>query len=837
VRIAFTLAWRYLWGRKLRTALTTTAVVLGVMLLFGMGSLLPTILNAFTRSALSTAGQVDITVTNVTGASFDSGVVDELERVSGIDAVSPVLRRQISMPRGQGASSITAVGLDPTSASRVRTFPPEVGRMVASSDGGKVALGVSLADKLNVRVGSTLEIPGVNGTEAFSVVGLLNTVAVPGAEEVFMTLPDAQRLLGEPAKVSELEASLEPGADRAVVEARARRELGEEYVVGGIQTGSELFASLQTGRLMVSMFGVFALAMGGFIILNTFRTVVAERRHDIGMLRAIGATRRTVLSIFLVESVVQGVLGTALGLALGYGLAYLINAGVGALYSEILNIEVGAPVFELNSLLTAVVLGVGVTVLSALAPAYSATKITPLEALRPVVGEVEDHQRGVRAWIGVAVLAASVAMLVTAQAELVGLASVGVIVGLVLVAPELVAPISNLFGGLIDLVFKTEGGIARSNMQRQPSRAATTASAVMISLAIIIGALGMLASIFSGFIGYLDKSVSGADYVMLPSNLILTQGNVGASQDFINAVGDVPGITTVATLRVARARIDDVPVQVIGIDPADYPKVASFEFTEGSNDDIRRLDDGRYLIANGVFAAQNGVRSGQKVRVTTASGDKDYTFVAVGSDYLNAKLATVYASQANLKEDFGAEANLVVLADSSTSGGTPQILRDLQRLVSDYPQMALYNTAAFRETQSQLFAQYMVLFYILIAMLAIPSLLALLNNLAMSVIARTREIGMLRAVGSTRGQVRRMVLAESVLLAGVGVVFGVLSGVVLSYGLVAAMNSVGFKSPYLFPTGGVIAAVIIGFGFSLVAALVPARSAAKLDIVAALHYE
>jgi putative ABC transport system permease protein len=811
-------------------------VVLGVMLLFGMSSLLPTILTAFRQGALATAGQVDITVTNVTGASFDAEAADRLERVTGIGAVSPVLRRQVSM-REAPVSAVTVVGVDPTSAGKVRTFPAEEGRMIAPSDRGDVAIGVGAAEQMGVGLGSTVEIPGVNGAQSFRVVGLLKTVANPGAPEVFMTLPDAQDLLGESGRVSEIEASLANGADRAAVEARARRALGEDYVVGGIQTGTELLASLQTSNIIVSIFGVFALAMGGFIILNTFRTVVAERRHDIGMLRAVGASRRVVLSIFLVESLIQGILGTALGLVLGYGFAWLIVAGIGGLYAEILNIQIGGPEFATGSLVLAITLGIGVSVVSALAPAISATRITPLEALRPAVGEIDERRRGVRAWIGVGVIVLSIAVLFARQPSAAMLASIGVLVGLVLVAPELVAPISNLFGRLIDVLFRTEGSIARSNMQRQPSRAATTAAAIMISLAIIIAALGVLASVFAGFLGYLDKSTSGADYVMIPANLILTQGNVGASEDFINAVEDVPGVTTVATMRVARGEVDDVPAQFIGIDPVDYPKVASFEFSEGDDADIARLGDGRYLIANGVFAAQNGVTTGQKVRVTTANGVKTYEFVAVGNDYLNAKLSTVYTSQQNLTDDFGVESNVAVLADSSTPGGTPAIQRDLDRLVADYPQMALYNTNEFIQIQEDLFAQYMVLFYVLIAMLAIPSLLALLNNLAMSVIARTREIGMLRAVGSTRKQVRRMVLAESLLLASVGVVFGVVGGVILGYGLVEAMNSVGFDSPYLFPTGAVVAAVLIGFGFALLAALLPARNASKLDIVTALHYE
>jgi putative ABC transport system permease protein len=175
---------------------------------------------------------------------------------------------------------------------------------------------------------------------------------------------------------------------------------------------------------------------------------------------------------------------------------------------------------------------------------------------------------------------------------------------------------------------------------------------------------------------------------------------------------------------------------------------------------------------------------------------------------------------------------------SLLSGTDPGVVqRQLDRLVADYPQLTLYDTLSFREEQAATLATTMIGMYGLVVVLAIPTLLALLNNLAMSVIARTREIGMLRAVGSTRGQVRRMVMAEALLLASVGVTFGIVSGVALGYAMVEAMNNIGFKMPYHFPVGGIVAGVIIAFSFSLLASIIPARTAAKLDIVAALHYE
>jgi putative ABC transport system permease protein len=838
VNIAVTLAWRYLWGRKLRTALTTLAVVFGVSVLFGMGALIPTMSETFTKVLFASAGQVDLSVTNASGSTFDSSIAEQVAGVEGVKAATPVLLRPVGMPKTSPVSSIQVAGIEPRTAEKVRHYAVGQGVMLSPGDRGVVLLGKSLATQANLRVGGYFDIPSINGTKRYRVIGILGSASPPGTQEAFLTLADAQQLFGEGNRASEVDATFVNGVDRTLVEARVRRELGSDYNVGGIAPGSELLSSLKMAEFIFNMFGVFALAMGGFIILNTFRTVVAERRHDIGMLRAVGARRRTILGIFLVESLLQGILGTALGLLAGAGMAMGLIAALNPLYKRLVNMTVGAPQFQLSSLTLAIVMGIGVTVLGALSPALAASRITPLEALRPQVGEVEDRQRGRRAWIGVGILVFSAMGLVSGNASALGLGSVGVLVGLVLVAPELVGPISNAFAWLIDAVFRSEGEIARSNMQRQPSRAATTAAAVMISLAIIISLLGVMSSIVGGFLDYVDKSVAGADFIMLPTNLLLAGGNVGASNELVTDIRNTPGVNAVATLRIAKTQVDGSPAQVIGLDPVEYPKVATFEFSgDGQTSDIGKLAHGRGLIANGLFAAQNGLKVGQRVKVTTVNGEKTFSIIAIGSDYLNAKLATVYISQERLKEDFGTESNALVLANLSPGADAPQVKRQLATLVADYPQLTLYDTTSFKETQKVTMSQVMIGMYGLVVVLAIPTLLALLNNLAMSVIARTREIGMLRALGSTRRQVRRMVMAEALFLASVGVTFGVISGIVLSYAMVAATNNVGWKIPFYFPTGGVIAAVIAGFGFSLLAAVIPSRSAAKLDIVAALHYE
>ena len=324
----------------------------------------------------------------------------------------------------------------------------------------------------------------------------------------------------------------------------------------------------------------------------------------------------------------------------------------------------------------------------------------------------------------------------------------------------------------------------------------------------------------------------------MPRSIVLSQGNVGAGPKLADEIRHTPGVGSVATLRLGTGRIDGKTVQAIGIDPVTYPRVATFDWSTGSDDSVTgHLADGRTLIANGVFAASNGVKAGDRLVFETPAGPKNYRVIGVGSDYLNAKLSTVYISQENLAKDFNQTNDLLVLANLLPGADRAAVEKKLGTITGEFPAFRLYTSTTWRAEQQAIFDQTLGVFYVLIAALALPSLLALLNTLAMSVLARTREIGMLRAVGSTRRQIRRMVMAESLLLTAIGTSFAILSGVWLGYALVVAMNSYGWPMPFDFPFAGILVTIAVGLGFGVLAALIPARSAARLNIVDALHYE
>ena len=322
-----------------------------------------------------------------------------------------------------------------------------------------------------------------------------------------------------PEKINTIDILIKSGVNRDTVVTAILSKLGSNFKSGPIQVGDELASALMLGESMMWLFGIMALAMAAFIMFNTFRTVVAERRRDLGMLRAIGASKRTVMGLILTESLIQGIIGTGIGLVFGYLMSSLILAGVGKLLANLMRVSIGSPIITSTNLIGSILLGVGFTVGSGYFPARSAMKVTPLEAMRPSLGAVEFHRNRRRAWWGCGLIAVSVAGLLLGNLNLAVFSGLVFLVGLILIAPVMVKPVADIFGQIISWIFPREGRLAQGNLARQPGRAAITASSMMIGLSICIAMLAMITSIEHGFINYLDKSL-GTDYLLMPPSLV-----------------------------------------------------------------------------------------------------------------------------------------------------------------------------------------------------------------------------------------------------------------------------------------------------------------------------
>jgi len=850
MNIQLTLARRYLAGRKLRTFLTTLAILFGVLVIVGMNSLLPAFTRAFQANVLAAAGQVDATITLKTSDAFDAAVADRVATVDGVRAVSGLLNRTINLPADyldndpaltDAANAVSLVGINPAQATALNVYNVGDGRFLEEGDTDAAVISESFAEMAGLAVGDTLTLPAAIGETELTIVGLLPPRTQLGNEEVLVTLEQAQTMLNMPGRINTVEANFEPVDDegRAAIEAAVLAEVGEAFQLGGLAANAELLANLGVAQAIFSLLGVLAVLMGGFIIFNTFRTVVAERRRDIGMLRALGAGRRTILGTFLAEGLIQGVIGTVLGIIGGYGLGLLGVAALGPMLGEMMNVELGGPIVSPALLIGSAVIGIGVTLLAGLLPAISAGRVTPLEALRPSVGAVSLKRLfGVGFWVGAVMIGLAVAALLTHNIAFIGLGAVLFTVGLILVAPALVNPVARLFGALLALIFARSGTaqLAQGNLTRQPSRAAITASTMLIGVAILILAASVITSVTAGF-GQVMRRSLGSDYIFVPPSIAAWGTNVGAGSELADALRAVDGVAVVSSLRFAPTQADGAAVSLLGIDPTTYPQVSGLTFSEGDESAYAALAEGRAAILSPAAAVALGATLGDEVELLTPNGPQPYRVVGVGGDYLNAKIITVYISHDNIAADFNRTEDVLIQANLAPGADQAAAEAGMKAALRDFPQFQLIIGQEYIDQNLALFDAAFAALYGLVIFLAVPSVIAMVNTLAIGVIERTREIGMLRAVGSTRAQVRRIVLAESLILAALGTVFGIVAGLYLGYMGVTAMQAFGYPMDYVFPTVGVVIALVAGIIFGVLAAIIPARQASRMEIVQALRYE
>lgn len=851
MNIQLTLALRYLAGRKLRTALTTLAIVFGVLLIFGMNTLLPAFMSAFQANAMALADQTDVTITNKTGEAFSTDVAQTVAGVEGVRAVLATLERPLNLPADyfdndpatpDRVTAVSLVGGDPDALRAMGFYNVDEGRFITADDEGVAVIAKSLAEETNVKLGDVLELPTPTGVVKLTIVGLLPHRRIPGNEEVLVPLAQAQKLLDMPGKINVIDANFDTAdeARRAQIEEALKTALGSHYTIGVIQAGAEILTNIKTAQAIFNFLGTLGLLMGGFIIFNTFRTIVAERRRDIGMLRAIGASQNTILWLILAEGLVQGVIGTAAGLLLGYGFGWLAVAGFSSIARQFMNVTVGSPAVTIGLVVVSIGMGVGVTLVAGLLPARAASRVTPLEALRPSLGDgIFRPLKTISFWAGAVCVALAIVAIPSGNSGLISLGAALFVVGLILIGPALVQPIARAFGLMLAVAFARAGTaeLAEGNLARQPSRAAVTAATTMIALAIVVMASSMLTSVSSTFITMLKNSLS-SDYLLMPPTIAVWGMNVGAAPQLADDIRAIDGVEVVSTLRFAATQVNEVAVGVLGIEPVAYQKTSGFTFLEGDQASaFAALGSGRNVIINGLLKSSAKLKVGDEIMLLTPTGEAQYKIVAVVSDYLNAKTTTAYISQANIAADFGRTEDVMLRINRAPGADAAKVEVALKDALKPYPQFKLVVGQDYIDENIRLFDAVFLGMYVLVVFLAIPSLIAMVNTLAIGVIERTREIGMLRAVGATRNQIRTIVLAEALILAAIGTAFGLLSGVYLGYMAISAFAAIGFPMDYSFSANGLILAIAAGLLFGAFAAIIPARQAAKLEIVQALRYE
>lgn len=846
------LAVSYLKGRPVRSIMTVLSIVIGVMLMFGMNGMAEPLKDLFISSTQAMAlSNVDLHITRRDGSFFRQETAAEVASVEGVASTARLVVRAVAVPPehyftadGREITTIQVYGVDTTTTDE--TFNVMTaggrrlteGRLLTAGDDQAVLISEEFAEGAEVGVGDAIRLPGAGGWMAYTVTGLLDDPGIMlGTQQVFLTIPAAQDLLNVPKRVNTVLGRYEDGVDARALDAAVGEVLGGGYELSPLEGGADVWSALlEFTGVIFTMFGLFALALAGLIMYNTFRTSVVERKRDIGMLRAVGARRSVVMRAVLYEGVILAATGTVLGLVIGTLFAYGAAAGLSSLFQTLLGGEMGPPRFSFSTFLLSIVFGMGVPLASVFLPARGASRITPLEAMRPSTIEQEAAIKRSRLIVGVVSLVLGTAGLLSGIFQLMAAGLMLFLLALGLLGPMLISPVTATFSRALNLLFGQEGGLAAGNIARQPRRASITATSLMISLAILIGLGGMLASVYGGALKFLDSSLR-SDYIMMPG-LVVTNDTLGAGPDLYETVKRIPGVEELTTMRqIDVLDANGIGVRLLGIDPLTYERIAGLTFLEGGKSAYTGMEAGTTAIVNGRYASQFGIEVGDTVVLDGDHGRVELRVEAIGLDYLNIKLPTIYIDQTTLTRQYGVRNDMFLLINAEEGADLEQLEEDLQAAAGQYPAFGILSREDLHASQEKVARGGTIGMNIVLALLAAPALLGLANALGINVIERTREIGMMRAVGARRRQIRRMVIAESVLLSLMGIALGIVSGIMLSFVMTGVLEFAGLNIPYSFPAAGVLVAIAAGLITGIVAALVPARRASDLEIVAALAYE
>ena len=589
-------------------------------------------------------------------------------------------------------------------------------------------------------------------------------------------------------------------------------------------------------RIALLVFAFVALFVGAFLIFNTFSITVAQRVREFGMLRTLGAGRGQILASVVVEALAIGVLGALLGLLGGYAIA----VGLNGLFVAIgIDLPTTALVTKTRTIVAALAIGIGVTLVSSFIPALRATRVPPIAALL-ALELPRSRRRGVvnaalAALLGLAGLAMVVAGLFggadgSRAAGLIGAGAVAVLLGVSLFSPRLVRPLASLAGRPLELIRKLTGRLARENTQRNPARTAVTAAALMIGLAVVAFVTVFAAGIKSSIATAVDESFQG-ELVMQNSD-----GFSPISPRAAEVARGVPGVGLVSTVRAAQATVLDGggKERVSALAP-DAAAVLTIDWVDGGPGTLRRLSD-REAIVDRSLASSAGLERGDEVRFLTQIGARPRLRV-VGefedkAELLGGAIVTqgLMASAFDQRDDFLA---FVKLAPGARAEAVQaRLVRAMDRA---FPVVEVRNQDELKKNQEEQINQLLGLIYALLALAVIVSLFGIANTLALSIHERTRELGMLRAIGMSRRQVRTMIRYEAVITALIGALLGMVIGVVFAALIAQPLGDEGFTLSY--PVGQLILMLVFAGLAGVLAAIPPARRASRLNVLQALQYE
>jgi putative ABC transport system permease protein len=825
-----------LLAHKLRLALTALAIVLGVAFISGTFVLTDTLNNTFSVLFGNIYAKIDFQVRgvaqlgsggNATRNELPESVLATVRGVPGVQAAQGQVTGYAQFVSHDGKAIQTggaptlAVSFDPdqqiSSLHLVAGSPP-----LTADD---VVMDAGTADKYDFAVGQQVRILSVGPTRTFTITGIAqfgsaNNLA--GATLAAFTLPTAQEVVQEVGRLDDINVVTAPGANKPAVQQAIAKVLppGVEVVTGQTvvnENTSSVNQALSFFSTALLVFAFIALFVGGFTIFNTFSIIVGQRTRELALLRIVGASRRQVFGSVLGEAAITGLVSSVIGLGLGV----LAALGLEALLRGFgITLPAGSLVFEPRTVLVGLAVGVGVTVVSAIGPARNAVRIPPVAAL-------DDRQSGpgvslrrrfiwgaALALVGAVLLAIGLAKPAIA---LVGVGAVGIFVGVAMLSPAIARPVSSVIGRPLARVLGEPGKLGRENSMRSPRRTAQTASALMVGLALVAAM-----SVFGASVS--RSATSSADQAISADLIVSATGSGQLSNSVPAAASAVPGVTATTAVYRSQFEVQNTLSTLTAVSTANLADTLILRMTAGTPAALARGE----LLIDSTTAKSKHLSVGDTVPVRFAQTGS--SVLRVGGIYeANALIGSYLASASFFLAHFSNPALGALLL--RTNGGA--VDQAVTSALAPYPNLQVQTRAQFEQAQVASVNQILGLVYALLALAVLIALIGIVNTLMLSVFERTREIGLLRAVGMKRRQVRTMIRSEAVILAIFGAIIGIIIGTGMGIALVSSLKQQGITDTVV-PVSSLVVFLLLAALLGLIAASWPARRAARLDVLAAI---
>jgi putative ABC transport system permease protein len=846
-------ALKGLAGRKIRALLTAFAVIIGVSMVSGTFVLTDTMQKSFDGIFETSYENTDVIV------SGHQVVESETADVPTIP--SSMLRDVRTLPEvGTAAGSIqddttakligrdgeSLGGQNPTILSAFDYTQPKLSPYKLESGewakgGGELTIDAGTASKHDYAIGDKIGVSANGPVEQYTITGVAKFGEVDslgGAVIAIVDLPTAQAVLHQEGQYDSISITASDGtspdqlqsAVKKLAPATADVELAADEAADAAKETNE---GLSFVRIFLLGFGGIALFVGAFVIFNTLSITVAQRTREFATLRTLGASRKQVLRSVRLEGLVIGLLASVVGLVLGIGIAKGMNALFVAFGIDLPN---AGTVVAPRTIIVSLLLGTIITLLSSIVPARRATRVPPIAAVRegselPQTRAQKHSTKVALGVIGASVAAMSAGVFASglsggAVALLLGLGVLSLFVGVALLAPRLVKPLASLVGWPARRTGGSAGRLASSNSVRNPSRTAATAAALMVGLTLVTAVAVLGSGLRSSVNDAAAKQLKSADYVLSGQN----GATFAAKAD--ESLAETAGVSLTSGVRSGEALIDGNEGLIAGVDPATIGHFYKFDWTEGSSDTLAQLGDDGTIISE-PYADREKLEVGSRLAITTPSGD-EHTLVVRGihdPPQIDSLLGDVVIGQQAFDAAYEAPKNSLTFVDAESGADQATI----EKAAAGFPSADLSTEAKFGKDRTKSFATFLSMIYVLLAFSVIVSLFGMVNTLVLSVFERTRELGMLRAIGMTRRQARRMIRQESVITALIGAALGLPLGVFLAALMTEALSEYGVALS--IPLGMLGAFTVVAILAGVGAAILPARRASRLNVLDALAYE